>query len=112
MTFAALVEQLAVDARLGPREVRSVLAALLAALEAGVLREGDVLRIPGFGGIEYKSPFDPNVVVRSMVPVMFDYRYNTSYMTDGDCNSDGEASGFGGFDRPGIPVAAWFWKEE
>ena len=49
MTFAALVEQLAVDARLGPREVRSVLAALLAALEAGVLREGDVLRVPGMG---------------------------------------------------------------
>lgn len=58
--------------------------------------------IPGFGGIDYRSPFDPKVIVRSMVPVMF----------SPDPNSDLHFSvGIEEDDRPGIPVAAWFWRE-
>ena len=57
-------------------------------------------RVPGFGGIDYQSPFDPKVTVRSMVPLMFSpegtpfsWRFDETF-------------------RPGIPVAAWFWREE
>ena len=59
--------------------------------------------IPGFGGIDYRSPFDPKVIVWSMVPPMFDPLGATI------------TSGFSGYEtmcRPGIPVAAWFWREE
>ena len=56
--------------------------------------------IAGFGGIDYQSPFDPKVIVRSTVPVMFN-SYGISC-----CNNLDESC------RPGIPVAAWFWKEE
>lgn len=57
-------------------------------------------RFFGFGGIDYQSPFNPSVTVRSMVPLMFE-----------------ETGGWATFDfaehyRPGIPVAAWFWREE
>jgi hypothetical protein len=56
-------------------------------------------RYHGFGGIDYQSPFNPKVIVRSMVPLMFE-----------------ETGGWATFDfakhyRPGIPVAAWFWQE-
>ena len=57
-------------------------------------------RLPGFGGIEYRSPFDEKKVVRSMGPVMispegtpFSWNFDETF-------------------RPGIPVAAWFWREE
>lgn len=57
--------------------------------------------IPGFGGIDYQSPFDPKVIVRSMVPVMFREHHGEhiviSHLTE-SC-------------RPGIPVVAWFWRE-
>lgn len=56
-------------------------------------------RIPGFGGIDYRSPFDPEVIVRSMVPVMF--RKNGEHIVISHLADA----------RPGIPVAAWFWKE-
>ena len=56
-------------------------------------------RIPGFGGIEYQSPFDPKVIVRSMVPLCFSSDGDWTFITDEH-------------DRPGIPVAAWFWREE
>lgn len=60
-------------------------------------------RVPGFGGIDYKSPFNPKLIVRSMVPVVF----------SPDPNSDLAFSvGIEDSDRPGIPVAAWFWREE
>ena len=60
----------------------------------------DILpRIPGFGGIDYQSPFDPKVIVRSMVPLMFE-----------PCGVPLTA-GYDDGCRPGIPVAAWFWKE-
>ena len=57
-------------------------------------------RIPGFGGIDYQSPFDEKIVVRSMGPVMISpegnpFRWNFEETL-----------------RPGIPVAAWFWREE
>ncbi len=72
----------------------------------------DILpRIPGFGGIDYQSPFNPRVIVRSMVPLMFEPRYNTNYVTAGDCDDDGDAVDFNQPDRPGVPVAAWFWRE-
>jgi hypothetical protein len=59
----------------------------------------NISRHQGFGGIEYRSPFDEKVIVRSMVPLMFE-----------------ETGGWATFDfaehyRPGIPVAAWFWRE-
>lgn len=57
---------------------------------------------PGFGGIDYRSPFDPKVIVRSVVPLMFD--------TNGAAMPVG-SSGFDESCRPGIPVAAWFWRE-
>ena len=57
--------------------------------------------IPGFGGIDYRSPFDPKVIVRSMVPVMFDA---DGMIKISACIRES--------DRPGIPVAAWFWREE
>lgn len=57
-------------------------------------------RIPGFGGIDYQSPFDEKVIVRSMVPVMFE-----------PCGVPLTAGHDDGC-RPGIPVAAWFWREE
>lgn len=70
----------------------------------------DVLSsIPGFGGIDYRSPFDESVVVRSMVPVMFKSGAQ-NYVTSGDFY-DEEIMIFENSDRPGIPVAAWFWKE-
>ena len=56
--------------------------------------------IPGFGGIDYRSPFDPKVIVRSMVPVMFDA---DGMIKISACIRES--------DRPGIPVAAWFWRE-
>lgn len=57
-------------------------------------------RIPRFGGIDYQSPFDEKVTVRSMVPVMFS--------SDSVCHwIHNIRSSF----RPGIPVAAWFWRE-
>ena len=56
--------------------------------------------IPGFGGIDYQSPFDPKVIVRSMVPLMFE-----------PCGVPLTA-GYDDGCRPGIPVAAWFWREE
>ena len=56
-------------------------------------------RVPGFGGIDYKSPFDPKIIVRSMVPLMFE-----------PCGVPLTAGHDDGC-RPGIPVAAWFWKE-
>ena len=60
-----------------------------------------LLRIPGFGGIDYRSPFDPKVIVRSMVPVMFRESSKTAFVI---CEQTESC-------RPGIPVAAWFWKE-
>lgn len=66
-------------------------------------------RIPGFGGIDYQSPFDPKVIVRSMVPVMFKSG-TQNYVTAGD-SYDEETMIFDQTDRPGIPVAAWFWRE-
>jgi hypothetical protein len=57
-------------------------------------------RYPGFGGIDYRSPFDEKVIVRSMVPVMFE-----------PCGVPLTAGHDDGC-RPGIPVAAWFWREE
>lgn len=54
---------------------------------------------PGFGGIDYRSPFDPKVIVRSMVPLMFE-----------PCGVPLTAGHDDGC-RPGIPVAAWFWRE-
>lgn len=62
-------------------------------------------RIPGFGGIDYQSPFNPGAIVRSMMPVMFDTE---------SCYSIGglyEYCGLYEYYRPGIPVAAWFWRE-
>lgn len=63
----------------------------------------DVLSsIPGFGGIDYQSPFDEKRIVQSMVPVMF------------DPFGGAMTAGFSGINtscRPGIPVAAWFWRE-
>jgi len=56
--------------------------------------------MPGFGGIDYQSPFDPKVIVRSMVPLMFSGTTGSYYFT-----------GYSEASRPGIPVAAWFWKE-
>lgn len=49
MTFGTLVEQLAADSRLTVREVRSVLAALIAALARDVLEDGQRLRVPALG---------------------------------------------------------------
>ena len=57
-------------------------------------------RVPGFGGIDYQSPFDKCHVVRSTVPLMFEEM-------GGWATND-----FGKHYRPGIPVAAWFWREE
>ena len=57
-------------------------------------------RVPGFGGIDYKSPFAKCHVVRSTVPLMFEEM-------GGWATND-----FGKHYRPGIPVAAWFWREE
>ena len=68
-------------------------------------------RIPGFGGIDYQSPFDPDVVVRSMAPVVFKSKEGKCYVTAGDYCGD-EVMLFDQTDRPGIPVAAWFWREE
>ena len=59
-------------------------------------------RVPGFGGIDYKSPFDPKVIVRSMVPVAFKKNFSGQPVL----------SCLGENCRPGIPVAAWFWREE
>ena len=56
-------------------------------------------RVPGFGGIDYQSPFDEKIVVRSMGPVMFGKQGHLYW-------------GYDENDRPGIPVAAWFWREE
>lgn len=56
--------------------------------------------IPGFGGIDYRSPFDPKVIVRSMVLIVFNERPGCVAV-----------SAFDGSYRPGIPVAAWFWRE-
>ena len=67
-------------------------------------------RIPGFGGIDYQSPFDTKVIVRSMVPVMFKSKEGKCYVTAGDYCDD-EVMLFDQTDRPGIPVAAWFWRE-
>ena len=58
-------------------------------------------RVPGFGGIDYQSPFDPKVIVRSMVPVMFRESSKTAFVI---CEQTESC-------RPGIPVAAWFWRE-
>ena len=59
-------------------------------------------RYPGFGGIDYRSPFDEKVIVRSMVPVMFRESSKTAFVI---CEQTESC-------RPGIPVAAWFWREE
>lgn len=60
-----------------------------------------MISTPGFGGIDYRSPFDPKVIVRSTVPVMFREHHGEhiviSHLTE-SC-------------RPGIPVVAWFWRE-
>ena len=58
-------------------------------------------RVPGFGGIDYQSPFDPKIIVRSMVPIVFNERPGCFAV-----------SAFDESYRPGIPVAAWFWREE
>ena len=57
-------------------------------------------RVPGFGGIDYQSPFDEKMVVRSMGPVMISPEGNPVRWN------------FEETLRPGIPVAAWFWREE
>lgn len=44
----------------------------LANYRNGWFRIPDLQNIPGYGGIDYQSPFDPGVIVRSMVPLMFD----------------------------------------
>lgn len=49
MTFAALVEQLAADARLTKHEVRAVLVAFEALLSKDVLLDGGTVRVPGLG---------------------------------------------------------------
>jgi hypothetical protein len=67
-------------------------------------------RYPGFGGIDYRSPFDEKVIIRSMVPLMFKSG-TQNYVTAGD-SYDEEIMIFDPADRPGIPVAAWFWREE
>ena len=59
-------------------------------------------RIPGFGGIDYQSPFDEREIVRSMVPVAFKKNFSGQPVL----------SCLGENCRPGIPVAAWFWREE
>ena len=58
-------------------------------------------RVPGFGGIDYQSPFDPKVTVSSMVPIAFSRESGVHFSV-----------GIQDDDRPGIPVAAWFWREE
>ena len=58
-------------------------------------------RVPGFGGIDYQSPFDPKVTVRSMAPRAFSRESGVHFSV-----------GIQDDDRPGIPVAAWFWREE
>jgi hypothetical protein len=68
----------------------------------GMITLDILLRVPGFGGIEYRSPFDEKRIVQSMVPVMF------------DPFGGAMTAGFSGINtscRPGIPVAAWFWRE-
>ena len=57
-------------------------------------------RVPGFGGIDYRSPFDERITQRSMSPVLFGADGMTKISA---CIHES--------DRPGIPVAAWFWKE-
>lgn len=74
----------------------------LAESRYGWVRIPDLQNIPGYGGIDYRSPFNPKVIVRSTVPLMF----------SPDPNSDLHFSvGIEPDDRPGIPVAAWFWLE-
>lgn len=62
-------------------------------------------RIPGFGGIEYHDPRNPEVPpVMSSSPVCFNERGNwfiAAFIPGSDMNSL----------RPGVPVAAWFWEE-
>lgn len=56
--------------------------------------------VPGFGGIDYQSPFNPNLIVRSMGPMMFEKGKGGQIYW-----------GYSDKARPGIPVAAWFWRE-
>ena len=67
-------------------------------------------RYPGFGGVDYRSPSDEKVIIRSTVPVMFKSGAQ-NYVTSGDY-CDEEIMIFDPADRPGIPVAAWFLREE
>ena len=59
------------------------------------------MAIPGFGGIEFQSPVNEKVVVRSMVPIAFSRESGVHFSV-----------GIQDDARPGIPVAAWFWREE
>lgn len=59
-------------------------------------------RVPGFGGIEYVDPRNPNGnKCVGMTPVYFD--------SDGEDWNRADASDMDGL-RPGTPVAAWFWE--
>jgi len=57
-------------------------------------------RVPGFGGIEFVSPFDPHLIVVGNAPIIFD--------ETGCWASINKLPNYRV--RPGTPVAAWFWE--
>ena len=73
---------------------------VLSSKRNGWWRVACLQNIAGFGGIDYRSPFDDAFIVRSMTPILFSS--DNGYVTFSS----------GATLRPGIPVAAWFWKEE
>lgn len=61
-------------------------------------------RVPGFGGIEYADPWgNGNRPYVGTSPILFS-EHGTLYSSMSSIDTEGL--------RPGIPVAAWFWKEE
>lgn len=74
---------------------------VLSSKRNGWWRVADLQNILGFGGIDYQSPFDPKIIVRSMGPMMFEKGKGGQIYW-----------GYSDKARPGIPVAAWFWREE
>lgn len=61
-------------------------------------------RVPGFGGIEYVDPRNPDNTIVSTTPLLFDENGDTTWAVDKGLDLD--------HFRPGVPVAAWFWEEE
>ena len=73
-------------------------------LETDCLAIDALQHIPGFGGIEYQDPRNPNGnKCVGMTPVYFD--------SDGEDWNRADASDMDGL-RPGTPVAAWFLEDE